>query len=59
MKTIPELLAPLAPFLVDEALTSICITPPSERDAGDDDEDHGGRDGKPKTPGPMPLPALA
>lgn len=58
MKTISEILAPLAPFLVDEGVTSICITPLSEGGPGDDGEDHGGRGGRSKVPGPMSSPAL-
>lgn len=59
MRTIRETLAPLVPFLVDEAVTGICITPPSEGGFDDDDEDRGGRGRRPKVPSPKPSPALA
>jgi hypothetical protein len=68
MKSNNEILAPLLPFLADESVTSLCIsvyglciTVDGERDLGHDDgdEDDWRRGDAPKTPGPMPSPALA
>lgn len=59
MKTIYKTLAPLVPFLADEAVTSICITPPSKPGPDDDDSGSWGRGGEPKAPSPKPSPALA
>ena len=59
MKPIYETLALLVPFLMDEAVTSICITPPSKPGPGDDDSGRWGRGDHPKAPSPKPSPALA